>query len=185
MSPARPTRASGSSASGRASLPGSTSRRSSSTSTRPGAPTPTTFRALEPKHVVFGRLPAASGRLDTFATTAVGSPSQYNTFYGNLRLPLELGGRKPAEHAVPGEREDVQREQRRRARGEVGVHDRRRRLGHTGGRRRHGVLPRPGRAISTPSTSGRASSGGGPASRRRAASPATTPGPRRPSPATR
>jgi hypothetical protein len=26
----------------------------------PGPPTPSTFRALQPKHVVFGRLPAAS-----------------------------------------------------------------------------------------------------------------------------
>lgn len=53
-----------------------------------GAPTPTTFRALEPKHVVFGRLPAASGRLDTFATTAVGSPH---------RLPIAAETRRGSE----------------------------------------------------------------------------------------
>lgn len=37
----------------------------------PGSSTPATFRALQPKHIVFGRPLAVDGRLDTFGTTAV------------------------------------------------------------------------------------------------------------------
>ena len=63
-----------------------------------------------------------------------------------------LGRRQPAEHPLAGEREDVHGRATSRPREEVGVHDRRRRVGDAGGRRRHACTSRTGPATSTPST---------------------------------
>ena len=91
------------------------------------------------------------------------------------RKRLDLGWRKSPEHARPGVGAHAERGERQRTPRQMGVHDRRRRLGHARRRRRHRVRARLGRQPVRGRQGDRARSSGGRASRSPAACPSTRP----------